>query len=115
MNIIVSPAALHDLKEIRKYITVKLCNPEAAERMVKNIISAYLKLQDQPYIGAKLNVKIKFDTPLRYLVKGNYLIFYQVGDNIEIHRIIYGRRDYAKIIFGYDETETEQDFQEDTE
>lgn len=113
MNIIVSPAALQDLKEIRKYISVKLCSPEAAERIVKKIISAYLNLSEQPYIGAKLNAKVKIDTPFRYLVNGNYLIFYQVGDNIEIHRIVYGRRDYAKTIFGCDESET--DFQEDTE
>lgn len=113
MNVIVSPAALQDLKDIRKYISVKLCSPEAAERIVKKIMSAYLSLNEQPYIGAKLNSKVKIDIPFRYLVKGNYLIFYQVGDNIEIHRIIYGRRDYAKIIFGCDESET--DFQEDTE
>lgn len=110
MNVIVSPYALQDLKEIRNYISVKLCNPAAAERMIKNIISAYMKLQSQPFIGAKLNAKIKFDTELRYLVKGNYLIFYLVNDNIEIYRIIYGRRDYAKIIFSND-----NDFQEDTE
>lgn len=110
MNILVSPAAHKDLDDIRNYISVKLCNPTAAERVITNIISAVKTLQDQPFIGAQLNSKIEFDTPLRYLVNGNYLVFYSVGnDKVEIVRIIYGRRDYAKIIFGG------SDFEEDTE
>ncbi len=110
MNILVSPAAHKDLDDIRNYISVKLCNPTAAERVITNIISAVKTLQEQPFIGAQLNSKIEFDTPLRYLVNCNYLVFYSVGnDKVEIVRIIYGRRDYAKIIFGG------SDFEEDTE
>lgn len=110
MNILVSPAAHKDLDDIKNYISVKLCNPTAAERVITNIISAVKTLREQPFIGAQLKSKIEFDTPLRYLVNGNYLIFYFVGnDKVEIVRIIYGRRDYAKIIFGG------SDFEEDTE
>lgn len=112
MNILVSPAAHKDLDDIRNYISVKLCNPTAAERVITNIISAVKTLREQPFIGAQLNSKIEFDTPLRYLVNGNYLVFYSVdvdNDKVEIVRIIYGRRDYAKIIFGG------SDFEEDTE
>lgn len=95
----VTPAALQDLKDIKEYISVTLCNPTAAERIVRNIISVYNKLPDQPFIGAALSSKINIDTPFRYLVSGNYMIFYQVTSDIEIHRIIYGRRDYVKILF----------------
>lgn len=99
MMLHISPAALQDLKEIKEYISATLCNPTAAERTVRNIISAYSKLTDQPFMGAALNSKINIDTPFRYLVSGNYLIFYQINADIEIHRIIYGRRDYIKILF----------------
>ncbi|MGN1417309.1 MAG: type II toxin-antitoxin system RelE/ParE family toxin [Oscillospiraceae bacterium] len=103
MKLCVSPAALQDLKDIKEYISEVLCNPTAAKRTVKKIISEYKTLTDSPYIGTSLKTKINIDTPFRYLVSGNYLIFYQVNDNIiEIHRIIYGRRDYIRKIFQID-------------
>ena len=102
MKLRVSPAALQDLKDIDEYISVTLCNPAAAKRIIKKIISSYLKLTDNPFMGASLNARINIDAPFRYLVSGNYLIFYQVNDDIEIHRIIYGKRDYVKILFTND-------------
>ena len=99
MKLHVSPAALQDMKDISDYISVTLCNPAAAKRIVKKIIAAYSKLTDQPFMGVALSSKINVETPFRYLISGNYLIFYQVNDHIEIHRIIYGRRDYIKMLF----------------
>lgn len=105
MRLHVSPATLQDLKDIDEYISVTLCNPAAAKRIIKKIIAAYSKLTDQPFMGVALNAKINMDVPFRYLVSGNYLIFYQVNDHIEIHRIIYGKRDYVKILFNNDDNE----------
>ncbi len=35
----------------------------------------------------------------RYLVVKDYLVFYMVvGDTVQIHRILYGRRDYQSIL-----------------
>lgn len=100
MTLKISPMALQDLKDIREYISVKLCNPTAAERTVRKIISSYSQLTDSPFIGSSLNTKINIATPYRYLVSGNYLVFYKINDDfIEIIRIIYGRRDYIKILF----------------
>lgn len=50
-------------------------------------------------MGSLVQQTIKIDIPFRYLISDNYLIFYKVTDNIEIHRIIYGRRDYIRILF----------------
>ncbi len=48
---------------------------------------------------------MSFDTDFRYLVSGNYLIFYKVDNEyVSIYRILYGRRDYLKIIFDTDFT-----------
>lgn len=99
MKILVTPAALQDLKDIRKHIKDELSNPIAADNTVKNIISKYKKLTDMPFMGTLLQQNIAIDVPFRYLVSGSYLIFYKVTDNIEIHRIIYGRRDYIRILF----------------
>lgn len=35
----------------------------------------------------------------RYLIVKDYLVFYMVsGDTVQIHRILYGRRDYQSIL-----------------
>lgn len=99
MKILVTPAALQALKDIQSYIADDLSNPTAAVNTVKKIISTYKKLSDTPLIGTLLQQSIHLDIPFRFLVSGSYLIFYKVTDNVEIHRIIYGRRDYIRILF----------------
>ena len=114
MKILVTPAALQDLKDIKKYISTDLSNPDAAVNVVRKIISSYMKLADMPFMGTMLQQSLHLDIPFRYIISGNYLIFYKVTENIEIHRIIYGRRDYIRILFPdiippEDNTDTEQD------
>lgn len=99
MKILVTPAALQDLKDIQSYIADDLSNPTAAVNTVKKIISTYKKLSDTPLMGTLLQQSIHLDIPFRFLVSGSYLIFYKVTDNVEIHRIIYARRDYIRILF----------------
>ena len=100
MRIRVTPAALDDLKEIKQYISETLKNPDAADRTVRRIISDYLRLTDSPYIGTSLKAKLNIDSPYRFLVSGNYLVFYAINDDtVYINRIIYGKRDYAQILF----------------
>jgi len=100
MTLKVSPYALQDLKDIKQYISQSLNSPIAAKKTVQKIMKAYLQLSDSPFIGTSLNTKINISTPYRYLVSGNYLIFYIVkNEAVEIIRIIYGRRDYIKALF----------------
>lgn len=98
MRLYVSPEALQDLREIKEYISLTLCNPTAANRVIRKIVSTYKRLTDQPYIGTLISGRIDFVIPYRYLVSGNYLIIYQVHSDIHIIRIIYGKRDYHKIL-----------------
>ncbi len=100
MKLVVTPAALDDLKEIKKYIADELSSPIAAENTVRNITTTYKKLTNTPLMGATLQQSIHLDVPFHYLISGTYLIFYKLTDNIEIHRIINGRRDYIRILFG---------------
>lgn len=100
MKIDVSPLAYEDLKNIRDYIRDSLCNPAAAERTARKITQAYMQLADSPFIGSPLKNKINVETRYRYLVSGNYLIFYVVEEERAIiSRIIFGKRDYANIVF----------------
>ena len=99
MKLVIAPAAKEDLREIKEYISVKLCNPTAAVNVVKKIIKDYTMLPDTPEIGIPLNRKIDVETPYRFIISGNYLVFYQINhDTVEIHRVLYKGRDYFRIL-----------------
>jgi len=96
----ISPEARKDLEEIKAYITEELGNPIAAVNVISRIIQSLKKLKDMPGIGAPLSSKLPFDTDYRFLVCGNYLAFYRYKDaTVYVDRILYGRRDYVKILF----------------
>lgn len=96
-----TPAAMNDLENIKEYISETLCNPIAAQRTVKRIVDDYTLLKVSPFMGAPLSSKVAVKTDYRYLVSGNYIVFYKADENyVSIYRILYGRRDYIKILFG---------------
>lgn len=43
---------------------------------------------------------MSIESDYRFLVSGNYLIFYRAyGAEVYIDRVLYGRRDYLRILF----------------
>ena len=98
----VSPAAQRDLQEIKFYIASDLDNPTAALSIVKKITKRIHGLLDHPLMGAPLSSVCNADNDERFLVSGKYLIFYRVsyhGAEIYIDRVLYGGRDYLRILF----------------
>ena len=95
-----SPAAFEDLAGIKNYIEFDLSNPIAAQNTVKRIIADYTRLKTAPELGSSLSSKTGFETDFRYIISGNYIIFYKIDkDFVSIYRILYARRDYLRIIF----------------
>lgn len=87
--------------DIKQYITEELDSPAAAENTLKKILKNIRMLETQPFIGTPLSSVVNIDTHYRFLVYGSYLAFYYVeNDDVFIVRILYGRRDYIKILFG---------------
>lgn len=96
----INPLATEDLKEIKEYISREFDKPQAAIRVVRNIIDSYEKLKDFPMIGSKLSEKVDIKTDFRFLISGNYIVFYKVDDVfVSIYRILYAERDYLNILF----------------
>lgn len=96
----INPYAKQDLLEIKEYITQELDNPLAAINVISKIVESYEKLKEFPMMGVDLSSRIDVKTDYRYLITGNYIIFYKADDvYVSIYRIIYSRRDYAKILF----------------
>lgn len=96
-----SAEASRDLDEIWDYIVTDLCNVSAAERVVSGILDAVEQLEVFSEMGAPLASVADVDSDYRFLVSGNYLIFYRVsGMDVYVDRILYGRRDYLRILLG---------------
>ena len=100
-NLYLSPEAQDDLSEIKAYIAEDLENPQAALSTVTKITKTIRMLQEHALIGVPLSAIADFNSDYRYLISGSYMIFYRVtGKDVFIDRVLYGRRDYLRILFG---------------
>ena len=100
-ELIVSPLAKADMREIGDYISRELRNEDAALRLIRRFRTAMLPLRTFPEMGTPLLSSGKQRAPYRYLVCGHYLIFYHLeADRVLVDRVLYGRRDYMALLFG---------------
>lgn len=91
------PSAQRDLQEIVDYLNT--LSADTALRYYDLIVSEISSLSSMP---------LRFPHPrdlslaakgYRYLTVKNYLVFYIVsGDTVQIHRILYARRDYSRLL-----------------
>ena len=99
-NLHLSPEAQTDLLDIKAYIAAELENPQAALSTISKITKTIRTLEEYALIGTPLSAIVDVDSDYRYLVSGNYMIFYRAsGKDIYIDRILYGRRDFMRILF----------------
>lgn len=88
-----------DLKEIKKYISSALKSPLTAKNTINDILDTISNLETFSDIGSPLNTIIDVDTNYRYILSGNYMIFYHTENStVEIDRVLYGKRDYINVI-----------------
>ena len=95
-----SPESRRDLDDIWDYIVSELQNRSAAERVVERIMDAVDQLKSFAEIGTPLSSIVDVGTEYRFLVSGNYMVFYRVqGGDVCIDRVLYGRSDYMSALF----------------
>lgn len=95
-----SKAAQKDLQEIKSYIAIDLDNPKAALTVVNRITKKIRLLVDNPLMGATLASISGANSEERFLVCGNYMVFYRAThENVFVDRVLYGRRDYLRVLF----------------
>jgi len=101
MKVLLSPMAKQDLIDIKLYITNNLSNSIAAASVVSRITKQLRNLAEVPRFGSPLSSIVDVDTDYRYLLCGNYTAFYRIEDKIiYVDQILYGRRNFMKILFG---------------
>ena len=85
----VSDEARADLDEIWIYIARD--NPDAADKLIRAIVSRFPKLAAIPYLGRS---REELSPRLRSFPVGHYIIFYRPMENgVEIARVLNGARD----------------------
>ena len=94
-----SPESRRDLDDIWDYIVSELQNRSAAEHMVDCMMDAVDQLKNFAEMGIPLS-SIADVGMYRFLVSGNYMVFYRVqGNDVYIDRVLYGRSDYMSVQF----------------
>ena len=95
-----SPESRRNLDDIWDYIVSELQHRSAAERVINRIIDAVDPLKNFAEMGAPLSSIADIGTDYRFLVSGNYMVFYRVqGNDVYIDRVLYGRSDYMSVLF----------------
>ena len=80
VKIRINPVANNDLQEIKNYISED--SSEAATKILRGIIEKIESLEDFPEMGTMLMYKIRLKSKYRYIICGQYLIFYIYDNNI---------------------------------
>lgn len=80
VEIRINPLTTIDLQEIKNYIAED--SIEAATKTVKDIIDKIETLAEFPELGAMLMYKIRLKSKYRYIISGQYIIFYNYERDI---------------------------------
>ena len=93
------PSFLQELDAIVEYITYTLGAPQAASNLLDELEKSIHNLKNFP-LAHRLYRPVKpIQTEYRVLTVKNYLIFYVfLGETIEIHRIVYKKRNLSQLI-----------------
>ena len=92
----INPIVAMDLKSIKEYIAED--NEEMAAKTIQEIYTRIENLQQFPYIGADLSKRVSFRTDYKYVICGNYVVLYKIGEEyIEIYRVVNRYQDITKI------------------
>ena len=93
--------AINDLREIALYIAEESQNKEIALRFIDELQSDCIKLKDHPNIGAYPMDRVLKSRGYRFLVHGEYLIFYSINEeekNVYIEAVFNSKKDYTRVL-----------------
>ena len=101
-EVVYTPMALEDLKEIKDYLTARW-GANAAEKILKKMVSDIRSLERYPLLGADLGQLLEVPTAYRYLFsERNYIFYRPEAHRIHIIRILNEKQDYTQKLFDFD-------------
>jgi len=100
-KLLLTELALSDLDEIVEYIAVQLSGPVAARNFLDEVEKCFSELRSNPFIFAVCTDERLEKAGYRRALIKNYILFLKVFENekmVVVYRIIYGARDYGKLL-----------------
>ena len=98
-NIEYSKESKQNLIEIKKYIKYNLQESEIAQKLISEIRNEINNLKHNPEIYSIIDDDLIKKLEIRKLIVNNYIVFYRIKkENIEIVRIMYGRRNWINLL-----------------
>jgi addiction module RelE/StbE family toxin len=98
-NIEYSKESKQDLIGIKQYIKYNLQEPEAAQKLISKIRTEINNLKNNPEICAIIDDELIKKLEIRKMIVDNYIVFYRIkNNNIEIVRVMYGRRNWINLL-----------------
>ena len=98
-NIEYSKESKQNLIEIKKYIKYNLQESEIAQKLISEIRNEINNLKHNPEIYSIIDDDLIKKIGIRKLIVNNYIVFYRIKkDNVEIVRIMYGRRNWINLL-----------------
>ena len=93
------PIAESDIAEILDFVAKE--NRSAAEHLLNNLEKSISLLANQPMLGSIPKDHALAATGIRFLVVGNFLVFYVVmPKKIQVRRVLHSKRDYMSLLKG---------------
>ena len=100
-NVVISEIAETDLREIVQYIAFERMEPFNARHLLSRIQEAILELEKRTYRYILVRDERLASRGIRLLSVDNHIVFYIVSkryDSVTIVRILYGRREWKKLL-----------------
>ena len=98
-NIRYSKEAKQDLIDIKKYIKYILQEPNIANKLIAKIRKEIDNLVNDAIIYSIIDDDFLKKLEIRKILVDNYIVFYRIKNkNIEIVRIMYGRRNWIALL-----------------
>ena len=98
-NVEYSKESKQDLMGIKQYIKNNLQEPEIAQKLIFKIRKEINALKNNPEIYAIINDDIIKRLEIRKLIVDNYIVFYRIkSNNIQIVRVMYGKRNWINLL-----------------
>lgn len=99
-KVIFSKASEDDLDETLEFISRKLYNPSAAQRLLDKVSDTVSLLEENPMLFPLYHDDVLAKQGLRYTVIANYLLFYKVNEQaktVDLSRFIFGERNITNM------------------
>jgi len=98
-NIEYSKESKQDLIDIKQYIKYHLQEPLIAQKLISKIKTEIDSLKDNPELYSIIDDDVIKRLEIRKLIVDNYIVFYRIkNNNIQIVRIMYGRRNWINLL-----------------